>query len=68
MKNVKKALRTKESKEAIGDFWVTLISTGSTDKAVDSMIITAKQNGAVKKIKSGLVTDTLEKIIDYFFA
>jgi len=59
MSNFKKALKTKE---AIGDFWVTLFSTGSADKGFDSMVSTAKRNGLLKKIQVGLVTDILNEI------
>lgn len=62
MSNLKKALKTKGSKEAIGDFWVTLLSTGSADKGFDSMVSTAKRNGSLKKIQVGLVTDVLDEI------
>lgn len=65
MSYIKKALQTKESKEAIGDFVVTWFSTGSSDKSINAMINTAKRNGAYKQVQVGTATDIVDAIFDY---
>jgi len=57
MSNLKKALRSKEVKEVAENFWTTLFMTHNLDKAVSSIKNTAKQNGADKKIISGIFKD-----------
>jgi hypothetical protein len=60
------ALRTKASKEAIGEGIVTWLFSGNLDKGVDAMIKTGEKNGALNTVKFGFVLDVLKAISDEF--
>lgn len=56
------ALKTKESKEAIGEGVLTLFKTRNLGSAVDAMIAKGEKNGALLTVKTGFVLDILKAI------
>ena len=58
------ALRTKASKEAVGEGIVTWLFTGNLDMGINAMVKAGEKNGALATVKLGFILDILKGISD----
>lgn len=59
-----KALQTPEAKEALGEGFAALLTTGDADKAWQAIIATGQRNGSLAVAQVAFLLDLLKAIAD----
>jgi hypothetical protein len=61
---VTRALRTPEAKEALGEGFAVLLTTGDADKAWKAMIGAGQRNGSLAAVQVAFLFDLLTAVAD----